>query len=137
VRAVVLDNEGVQALGDHAHPKHRRVVAHLQGVADRRRRGRLVEAVVPTAVRVEAGWDRTRPSASAVNRFRVRDRELDGRSADIAASIVASGVVSSVADAHLGATARSLPTDDIVVLTSDPKDTEAACAPRSVRVVTI
>ena len=93
--------------------------------------------MVPTAVRVEAGWDRSRPSAAALNRFRVRDRELDAAAANVAASIVSTGIVDSVADAHIGATTRGLATDDIVVLTSDPKDITAVCAPRPIRVVTI
>jgi hypothetical protein len=137
MRTIVLDNEAIQALADLSHAKHRTVVSHLQGAVDRRRRGRVVDAVVPTAVRVDAGWDRSRPGAAALNRFRVRDRELDAASANIAAGIVSSGVVSSVADAHVGATVQELPADDIVVLTSDTKDMAAVCAPRSVRVVTI
>lgn len=134
---MVLDNEAVQALADTSHAKHRTAVAHLQGVVDRRRRGRVVDAVVPTAVRVEAGWDRSRRGASALNRYRVRDQELDVASANVAAGIVYSAIVSNVADAHVGATVRGLSADDIVVLTSDPKDMVAVCAPRSVRVVTI
>ncbi|MEX2626857.1 MAG: hypothetical protein WD225_08215 [Ilumatobacteraceae bacterium] len=137
MRALILDNEAVQSLADVAHAEHRRVVAHLHGAVDRRRRGRSTDAVVPTAVRVEAGWDRSRPGAAALNRFRVHDRELDEASANVAAGIISSGVVTSVADAHIGATARGLAADDIVVLTSDPKDISAVCAPRSVRVVTI
>lgn len=134
---IVLDNEAVQALADTSHPKHRTVVAHLQGVADRRRRGRVVGAVVPTAVRVEAGWDRSRPGSAALNRFRVRDRELDTLAADAAAGIVAAGIVSSVADAHVGATVRALAPDDVVVLSSDPRDMAAVCNPHPVRIITI
>lgn len=137
MRTIVVDNEAVQALADASHAKHRTVVAHLQAVVDRRRRGRKVDATVPTSVRVEAGWDRSRPGAAALNRFRVRDRELDATSANVAASIVSSGVVTSVADAHVGATVLGLADDDIVVLTSDPKDIAAVCAPRSVRVVAV
>lgn len=137
MRTIVLDNEAVQALTEASHAKHRSVVAHLQGLVDRRRRGRTVDAVVPTSVRVEAGWDRSRPSAAALNRFRVRDRELDAASANLAARVLSSGVVTSVGDAHVGATVLGLTDDDIVVLTSDPKDIAAVCAPRSVRVVTV
>ena len=54
MRSIVLDNEAVQALADPHSPKHRAVVAHLAGAAARSRRGRVVEVVVPTAVRVEA-----------------------------------------------------------------------------------
>lgn len=137
MRTIVLDNEALQALADVSHAKHGTVVAHLQGAVDRRRRGLTVDAAVPTSVRVEAGWDRSRPGAAALNRFRVRDRELDAASANVAATMVSSGVVTSVADAHVGATVLGLAADDIVVLTSDPKDMAAVCAPRSVRVVTV
>lgn len=120
MRTVVLDNEAVQALAAPSHPKHRRVLAHLEGVASRRRRGRVVETVVPTAVRVEAGWDRTDPTAALINRFRVRDHQLDGPAADIAASLVTSGVASSVADAHIGAAVRGMHADEIVVISGRP-----------------
>ena len=56
---VVLDCEAIQALRDPGHPKHRRVVSHAQVVASRKRRAVAIQMVVPTAVRVEAGWDRT------------------------------------------------------------------------------
>ena len=56
-QVVLLDNEAVQALEDPTHPKHRRVVAQAQVVAQRKRRAASIEVVVPTAVRVEAGWD--------------------------------------------------------------------------------
>lgn len=137
MRTIVLDNEAIQALATSNHAKHRRVLAHLEGVAARRRRGRVVEAVVPTSVRVEAGWDRTNPTAAVLNRFRVRDHHLDGHAADVAASLVSSGVVSSVADAHVGATVRGAQGDDIVVISSDPHDMAAVCAPVPVRIVPI
>lgn len=134
---IVLDNEAVQALASTSHAKHRTVLAHLQGATGRRRRGRVVDAVVPTSVRVEAGWDRSRAVASALNRFRVRDHALDGPAADTAASIVAAGVVSSVADAHVGAAVRGVPGGDVVVLTSDPRDMAAVCGARPVTIVAI
>ena len=57
-RTVVLDNEAVQALADPAHRKHRRVLAVVEAVAARHlRRSGSVRLVVPTSVRVEAGWD--------------------------------------------------------------------------------
>jgi hypothetical protein len=137
VSEVVLDNEAVQALTDPSHAKHRRVLAHLQAVVDRRRKGRLVTVAVPTAVRVEAGWDRRAPRSAPVNRFPVVDRALDGGQADVAARIHADVRV-GVADAHLGAAIRALPPDaHVVVLTSDPGDVGAATAPRSVTTVLI
>ncbi|MDZ7678218.1 MAG: hypothetical protein U5K29_06680 [Acidimicrobiales bacterium] len=137
MRTIVLDNEAVQALAATTHPKHRNVLAHLEGVASRRRRGRVVEAVVPTSVRVEAGWDRTDPAATLLNRFGIRDHQLDGHAANTAASLVSTGVVSSVADAHLGATVRGTSVEEIVVISSDPHDMAAVCAPTPVRIVPI
>ena len=58
---VVLDNEAVQALRDPGHPKHRHVASQAQVVASRKRRAMAIQVVVPTAVRVEAGWDRASP----------------------------------------------------------------------------
>jgi hypothetical protein len=136
VRSIVLDNEAVQALTDARSPKHRAVVAHLAGVAARRRRGRVVEAVVPTAVRVEAGWDRTTPTAAAINRFPIRDHLLDPQSADVAARIQRA-TSTGVADAHLGATVRSLSPAEVVVLTSDPADVAAVCSPSPVTIVNV
>jgi hypothetical protein len=136
VRSIVLDNEAVQALTDARSPKHRAVVAHLAGVAARRRRGRVVEAVVPTAVRVEAGWDRTTPTAAAINRFPIRDHLLDPPSADVAARIQRA-TSTGVADAHLGATVRCLSPAEVVVLTSDPADIAAVCSPSPVTIVNV
>jgi hypothetical protein len=137
MRAVVLDNEAVQALRDESHRKHRQVLAHLAGIVQRRRRGREVSAVVPTAVRVEAGWDRTGRAAAAISRLRVADHVLDGSSANVAAAITddLSGV--SVANAHLGAAIRSLTHDEVVVLTSDPADVRRVAGDRLVRTVHI
>ncbi|MDY7104875.1 MAG: hypothetical protein S0880_27125 [Actinomycetota bacterium] len=135
MRTVILDNEAVQALAAPDHRKHRQVLAHLAAVVARRRKGATVTAIVPTAVRVEAGWDRSSAEAAALNRFRLTDHPLDRRTADTAAAIVA-GTGVSVADAHIGAVA-STATGDIVVLTSDPGDIALASAPRRVTVVRI
>lgn len=136
MRSVVLDNEAVQALTDAGNQKHRAVIAHLAGAVSRRRRGRVVEVVVPTSVRVEAAWDRTAPSAAAINRFPVRDHALDSRTADLAARIQRA-TSAGVADAHVGATVLDLPSADVVVLTSDPVDIAAACSPAEVTVVVV
>lgn len=132
---LILDNEAVQALSQPGHGKHRSVVAHLAGVVTRRRKGAVVTVVVPTAVRVEAGWDRSDPLTSAVNRFRVLDRPLDSGAANIAAEILGRTGV-SVADAHIGAVAQSL-LGDVVVLTSDPDDMVRVSAPTSITAVRI
>jgi hypothetical protein len=135
MRSVVLDNEAVQALRDEGHPKHRQVLAHLAGIVARRRRGREVSAVVPTSVRVEAGWDRAQPAAAAMNRLRVADHGLDTSTANIAAAITDGLAGVGVADAHLGAVLRSLAHDEVVVLTSDPSDITRVAGDRTVRTV--
>lgn len=121
---VILDNEAVQALRDVAHHKHRIVAGHLVAVTTRRRSGRTGRVVVPTTVRVEAGWDRTRPSAAAINRFRIDDAALVTAAADEAAGLrLIHGF--SVTDAHVAQVACR--TDDaVVVLTSDPREIGAA-----------
>lgn len=136
MRAVVLDNEAVQALRDPAHAKHRTVVAHLEGVAQRRRKGAVVITVVPTAVRVEAGWNRTQAGSAAINRFRIGDRPLDTSAADAAATINAR-TNKGVADSHVGATVRGLPDGNVVVLSSDPGDMTLVSSPRAITAVPI
>ena len=136
MRALVLDNEAVQALRDEHHPKHQQVLAHLAAIVGRRRRGLEVSAVVPTSVRVEAGWARTQPEAAAINRLRVVDDPLDAATANVAAAI-ADELTVSVADAHVGAVLRSLAHDEVVVLTSDPDDITRVAGDRPVRPVRI
>ena len=136
---LVFDNEAVQALTDPFHPKHRVVLAHLAGIVARRKRGRHGRAVVPTTVRVEAGWDRTQPGAAAINRFRITDSVLDTAAANVAANIRSQTGV-SVADSHLGAVIRDLAqtaTGAVVVLTSDPDDIARAAIPVPITVVRI
>ena len=136
MRTVLLDNEAVQALLDVAHGKHRAVMAHLGAVVARRRRGRTVTVVVPTAVRVEAGWVRSDARSATANRLRIRDEALDSPAADRAAGIrIATGV--SVADAHTGAVIHAIADGDVVVLTSDPADIERVAAPRRITAIRI
>lgn len=120
-RTVVLDNEAVQALVDVAHHTHRRVLAAVEATAARNlRRVGTVHLVVPTAVRVEAGWDRRAGQSAAINRLRVADSALDQPAADRAAdAVTALGV--SVADAHLGSVLATTPGPH-TVLTSDEAD---------------
>lgn len=120
-RLVVLDNEAVQALADPTHRKHRQVVSHVQVVVSRKRRAAAIEVVVPTAVRVEAGWDRTSPTWAFPNHLRISDIYLDAAYASTAAAIRSRTGI-SVADAHLGAVIQSAPTDQITIVTSDPGD---------------
>jgi hypothetical protein len=120
--AVVLDKEAVQGLLDPHHPKHRRVVALLTEVNRRnvRRAGR-VTVIVPTTVRVEAGWDRTDPAGANANRLaRPRDHILDTVAADRAALLRAAADV-SVVDACVAQAAEAAPRPAVIV-TSDAQD---------------
>jgi len=114
---LVLDNEAVQALRDPRHRKHRRALAFVEAMLSR---GRSAAPVVPTAVRVEAAWDRRAVGAATINRLRVVDAVLDRPDADRAAALVAALRI-SVADAHIGAVAAAPPTS-CAVLTSDAGD---------------
>lgn len=120
--AVVLDNEAVQALARVTHPKHRRVLSFIEEINQRNQRRRLwTSVVVPAAVRVEAGWDRTARDASLLNRLaRARDLPLDGPAADRSVQLRRAAAV-SVVDATVGqaAEAAGSPT---VILTSDIAD---------------
>lgn len=136
MRTIILDNEAVQALSHPDHAKHRAVVAHLAGAVARRRRGANVRTVVPTAVRVEAGWDRSAGSAAAIDRFRVVDAVLDTTIANAGAEIVGRTGV-SVADAHVGATVQSFVADDVVVITSDPEDMARVSSPKTIVAIRI
>jgi len=120
-RTVLLDNEAVQALVNVAHPKHRRVLAIVEGVAARRKPlAGSVRLALPTSVRVEAGWDRHAPGAAVINRLRIDDLPLGAEMADRAARVVAATGV-SVAAAHLGASLEATAGPHAVV-TSDPDD---------------
>lgn len=135
-RLVVLGSEAVSALKDPAHPKHRRVVSHAQVLASRKRRAVAIHVVVPAAVRVEAGWDRTSPAWAFPNRLRIADAPLDGAHASTAAAIRdRTGV--SVADAHLGAVIQSAPEGQVTVVTSDPGDMRTVAGDRHVTVVVL
>lgn len=123
---LVLDNEAVQALADSRHRKHRHAVALVEAVRARER-GRLRRApLVPTAVRVEAGWDRRARDAAAINRLRIVDVPLDSAAADRAA-VLAAELRISVADAHIGAVVGGL-AGPCTVLTSDVDDVRRIAA---------
>ena len=133
---VVLDCEAIQALRDPGHPKHRRVVSHAQVVASRKRRAVAKQMMVPTAVRVQAGWDRTSPAWVFPNRLRIADSPLDTASANIAAGIRGRTGV-SVADSHLGAVIQSAPHSQITVVTSDPGDMRLVAGNKNIIVAAI
>lgn len=135
-RLVVLDNEAVQALASPHHPKHQRTLGYMEVVERRKRRAAAISLLAPTAVRVEAGWDRTSPQWAFLNRLRIIDVPLDGAHANVAASIREQARV-SVADAHIGAAVQSAPSADITVVTSDPEDIRRVTGSREVTVVSI
>lgn len=135
-RLVLLDNEAVQALRNPAHRKHRRVLDEVRVTAERKVRARVVRIVVPAAVRVEAGWDRTASAWAFVNRFPIADLPLDTTHADVAAGIARRTGV-TVADAHLGAAIQAADTDQVTVLTSDPGDMRKVAEGRQVTIVAL
>jgi predicted nucleic acid-binding protein len=133
---VVLDNEAVQALAGPHHPRHHRVLGYVELVERRKRRAASVSVLAPTAVRVEAGWDRNSPQWAFINRLRIVDVLLDAVCANKAAAIREQTQV-SIADAHIGATVQSAPDGDIIVLTSDPGDLRGVAGGRLVTIVAI
>jgi predicted nucleic acid-binding protein len=135
-RLVVLDNEAVQALASPHHPKHQRALGYVEVVERRKRHAAGICLLVPTAVRVEAGWDRTSPQWAFLNRLRIIDVPLDAAYANTAAAIRQETQV-SVADAHIGAAVQSAPNADITVITSDPQDIRKVTGSRQVTVVSI
>ena len=131
---ILLDNEAVQALRNPAHPKHRRVVSQAQVVVGRKRRAAAIDMAVPTAVRVEACWDRTSPAWAFPNRLRIADLPLGAIQANTAAAI-RNQIGVSVADAHLGALIQSASADKITVVTSDAGDIRMVAGDRHITVV--
>jgi hypothetical protein len=124
-RTLLLDNEAVQALAEPTHRKHRRVLAAIEAAANRNlRRAGSVAVVVPAAVQVEAGWNRSGPRTAALNRLRAERPGLNGETADAASSVV-STIGVSVADAHLAVSLTATPGPHSV-LTSDEPDVRRA-----------
>ena len=120
-RIFILDNEPVQALLSPQHAKHRAVMAYLEVPALRnRRKAGSLDVVVPTTVRVEAGWDRRASLAATANRLPIGDDALDANSANRAARLRdVLGV--SPADAHIGAVVE-VARGEVTILTSDVGD---------------
>lgn len=120
-RILILDNEPIQALLSPHHPKHRLAMAYLEVPALRsRRKAASVSVIVPTTVRVEAGWDRTASRSATANRLPIADDALDTSSADQAARI-RNVLAVSPADAHMGAIVEAAQ-GNISILTSDVDD---------------
>ncbi len=134
---MLLDNEAVQALRDPAHPKHRRVIGYVLGSARGTARAVEVGVAVPTAVRVEAGWDR-RSSELGVRQSTtgILDISLGPELADSAAAIrKRTGV--SVADAHLGAAIQMAESNHVIVITSDPDDMRKVAEGKPIELVVL
>ena len=145
-RVVILDNEAVQALLATGHKKHREILRALDAVTSRKGRPRgprqqrlePTTLVVPTSVRVEAGWDRTSATAGFANGLAIHDSALDGHDANVAAALRQRlGTAVSVADAHLGATIARYAGGHITVLTSDPSDVGALAGATPVNIITL
>lgn len=137
MRYVALDNEAVQALFDPRHRKHVIVSAHIVAVAGRRRRNVETKVVVPTSVRVQAGWDRKHRDSAALNLLRVLDLPLDTATADRAALLRRTTGV-SVADCHLGAVLQELSQGgEVAVITSDPADIARVAGNGNIRIVQV
>jgi hypothetical protein len=133
---VILGSEAVKALGDPDHPRHRQIVSHLQIVASRKRRAEAIQVAVPTAVRIEAGWDHASQSWAFPTRLRIADVPLDQAHGNTAAAIRSSAAV-SVAEAHLGAVIQSTSATQVTVVTGDPESLRLFAADRSVTIVVI
>ena len=148
-RRLVLDAQGVTVLADPHHARHPEVRALLQAARDKRRKRATKDGyptLVPTSVRIEAGWDRSAQTWSAMNALSVEDVVLNGVIANRAAALrsaVDSGArtspadrrkrMLSTADAHLGAILQG---GDIVAA-SDPGDVEAMASHRNISVTTV
>lgn len=128
----ILDSEAIHALVTQRSNKHRRVASLL--AFDLNRRSTRGVAVVPSTVRVEAGWDRTAARWAGINRLRIVDHHLDRTTTDVAARLRAEHGVSP-ADAHIGALAAEHGDDEVVVITSDPDEIAAVTEGTGARVV--
>jgi hypothetical protein len=135
---VVLDNEAVVALFDVRHRKHRVVLPYVEAAAQRRVRSPSLRVLVPVAVRIEAGWDRSDPAAAVINRVSgASDVVLTGIVADRARQLMALANV-SVVDATVAEAAEGA-LKPAVILTSDVRDmaTLADLVTGEVRVVSV
>jgi hypothetical protein len=136
MRTLILHNEAVAALRDPRHQHHRQALAYLEANRAARRADKDRRTVVPTAVRVEAGWDRTDPATAPINRLNVADASLDPAATNTAAALAVAHSV-SVADAHIGAVIAACAGDHVSVLTSDPDDMRLVAGAHPVNVLTL
>jgi hypothetical protein len=122
-RTVVLDNEAVAALADVQHSKHPAVLAIIEVVNQRQARNERLRVIVPTAVRVEAGWDRTDSGAAELNRIsRAVDSLLDAAAANRCVQLRRLVPEASVVDASVVQAAEAAALQPVTIVTSDPRD---------------
>lgn len=120
---VVLDDEAVQALADVHHPKHPAALAVVEVTNQRRTRSERVRIVVPAAVRIEAGWDRTEPAAAELSRVsRAIDANLDGAAANRGVQLRRLVPEASVVDVTVAQVAEAADRQPVTVVTSDGDD---------------
>jgi predicted nucleic acid-binding protein len=133
---LILDNEAIQALSHHSHPKHRRMLAIIERFQSLLQRGFQATLIVPTTVRVEALINRQDPAASFVNRIANYDHSLDNLTADHAATLRQQFPFLSVVDAHIAALAL-VDKRDIVLITSDTDDFENCLSSKDINIIRI
>lgn len=120
IRHLVLDSEAVAALLARTATHHKRAEVLTAVMAANGVR------VVPTAVRVEAGWDRRDPAAADANRLVPADDTLDRQGADRATALRRRAARGSAVDATVALAAERMPPTRVVeVLTSDVPDLTA------------
>jgi hypothetical protein len=120
---VVLDNEAVAALADVHHPKHSAVLAILEVTNQRQARNQPIRVIVPTAVRVEADWDRTDPAAADLNRIsRAIDSLLDAGAANRSVQLRRLVPQASVVDVCVAQSAEAAALQPVTIVTSDADD---------------
>ena len=126
VRHLVLDNAAATALlsKDKCNTARREAILAIDAANGTR--------FVPTAVRAEAGWDRSAPAAADANRLlpSSTDATLDAVAADRAVTLRAQVPSASVVDASVAVAAeRAGAAGGVVeVLTSDEPGLEALSA---------
>jgi hypothetical protein len=135
VRHLVLDNEAAQALASsRAHDRRRASVVTAIMAAN----GKVV---VPTAVRMQAGWRRRDPASAGANQLVSHDVPLDGVDADRAVQLRRLAPSSSVVDATVVVAAERVATDTpctvVEVLTSDVPDIEALATHSEARITVV
>ena len=135
-RTVILDNEAVEALADIHHPKHTAALALLEVTNQRRSRKAELRLLVPTAVRVEAGWDRNDPAAAHVNRIsRAADVILNAAVANRCVRLRRLVPQASVVDVTVAQAAETSALQPVTIITSDADDITSLAGHLAVPVV--